>query len=374
MNIVADENIPCLREYFGQSAEVQALNGRAIRRCDVEHADALIVRSVTPVTADLLADTAVRFVGSCTIGVDHVDSDYLRQHGIAFASAPGSNADSAAQYTLSAILALQARYGFDLHQQTVGIVGYGNVGQRVKKLLDVLGVASIVNDPPRAARGHSGLRALDEVLQADIISFHVPLTRSGSHPTWQMLNADSLQRMNPAAMLINCARGDIINTADLRADISARQRPVVLDVWPNEPHIDTELLRQVQIATPHIAGYSLDGKLRGTAMIYRAFCQAMNLPCRSPQLDIPHPAPLDIPASASPLQAAQLATRHAYAILDDDHALRALLNQPPGAQGACFDQLRKHYPVRREYSAFTCTGGNPAANAVLAALGFQLSH
>lgn len=372
MKIVADENIPYLQECFGQSAEVIALNGRNINNADLLQADALIIRSVTPVTRELLAGTPVRFVGSCTIGIDHVDTDYLDEAGIAFASAPGSNADSAAQYTLSALLALEKRQQFDLREKTVGIVGYGNVGTRLKLLLDALGVRCLVNDPFLQERGRAGLCGLDDVLQADIISFHVPLSRGGPHSTYQMINAQLLQRMNPQAMLVNCARGDIIDAQALIADMSASGRKVVLDVWPNEPRIDELLLSMVQIATPHIAGYSFDGKLRGTKMVYSAFCKAMGVTCTRVELAVPEPEPILIADGASLSEALQQATLRSYDILEDDAALREMLHEARPAQGAFFDALRKNYAVRREYGAFTCYAGSPAINACLAKLGFQL--
>lgn len=372
MKIVADENIPYLQECFGQSAEVVALNGRNITHADLQDAKALIVRSVTPVTRELLSGTPVQFVGSCTIGIDHVDTDFLDEKGIAFASAPGSNADSAAQYTLSAILALEKRHHFKLTDKTIGIVGYGNVGSRLEALLDALDVNSVIYDPLLQDRGRTGLSSLDDVLQADIISFHVPLTRTGKYPTYKMINADLLESMNPEAMLINCARGDIIDTAALTQDISQHGRKVVLDVWPNEPRIDELLLSMVQIATPHIAGYSFDGKLRGTEMVYEAFCKAMELDCQPPQLDIPQPDAIVIPEEATLLEALEQATLRSYHILEDDTALRELLNEPRAEQGAFFDHLRKNYPVRREYSAYPCYGGHPDINLVLEALGFQI--
>jgi len=372
MKIVADENIPYLQECFGQSAEVLALNGRNINNADLLQADALITRSVTSVTRELLAGTPVRFVGSCTIGIDHVDTDYLDEAGIAFANAPGSNADSAAQYTFSALLALEKRHHFDLREKTVGIVGYGNVGSRLKLLLDALGVRCLISDPFLQERGREGLCELDEVLQADIISFHVPLTRGGKHPTYKMINAALLQSMNPQAMLINCARGDIIDAPALIEDISASGRRVVLDVWPNEPRIDELLLSMVQIATPHIAGYSFDGKLRGTEMVYAAFCKAMNIEYIVPELDIPPPDAIVIAENSGLLEALEQATLRSYHIIEDDRALREMLNEARPAQGAFFDALRKNYAVRREYGAFPCYGGQSEINEVLEKLGFQV--
>ena len=372
MKIVADENIPYLQECFGQSAEVIAINGRNINNADLKSADALITRSVTAVSRELLAGTPVRFVGSCTIGIDHVDTDYLDEAGIAFANAPGSNADSAAQYTFSAILALEKRHHFDIREKTVGIVGYGNVGSRLKQLLDALGVSCLVYDPFLQERGREGLTELENVLQADIVSFHVPLSREGKFPTYQMINAELLQRMNPKATLINCARGDIVDVEALLDDIRDRGRKVVLDVWPNEPRIDELLLSMVQIGTPHIAGYSFDGKLRGTEMVYEAFCQAMSVDYLAPELAIPEPEAIVIAEHNNLLEALDQATLRSYNILEDDAALREILNEDRSSQGVFFDNLRKNYAVRREYGAFPCYGAPASINKVLEELGFKV--
>lgn len=372
MRVVADENIPYLEACFGQSAEVVALNGRTLTQSDVRDADALIVRSVTPVTRELLEGSAVRFVGSCTIGIDHVDTDYLDERGISFASAPGSNADSAAQYTLAALLAMAQRKGADLRQQTIGIVGFGNVGSRLKTLLDALGVRTLINDPFLADRGKPGLLPLNEVLQADVVSFHVPLTRGGKYPTYRMINADRLAAMNPETVLINCARGDIVDAQALQQDIQQHGRKVVLDVWPHEPRIDELLLSSVQIGTPHIAGYSFDGKLRGTQMVYQALCEASNIPYQTPQLSLDNPEPIHIPHDATLDEAVAMAVTHSYQILADDTALRELLNEDRHEQGAYFDRLRKHYSVRREFNAYTCHVAQAEIADVLQALGFQV--
>ncbi|MGM0564743.1 MAG: 4-phosphoerythronate dehydrogenase [Pseudomonadota bacterium] len=372
MKIVADENIPFLHECFGQVGEVVALNGRHLTRSDVADADALIVRSVTRVNRDLLAESPVRFVGSCTIGIDHIDTDYLDERGILFASAPGSNADSAAQYTLCALLTLSERFALDWSQLTLGVIGFGNVGSRVVQLAEALGCKTLACDPPLAERGKEGLASCEQVAsEADVLSFHVPLTRNGRHPTWRMINRDLLERMHERGILINCARGDIIDSEALIEDIGHRGRRAVIDVWPNEPRVDERLLSMVQIATPHIAGYSLDGKLRGTEMVYGAFCRALNIDAPAPAIDLEEPEVIHIPEGASIVEAVLLACRQSYDIVADDEALRELLVQPKAEQGAFFDRLRKHYPVRREFAAYHCQGGSPEARAVLERLGFH---
>lgn len=372
MKIVADENIPYLHECFGQVAEVVALNGRYLAQADLRDADALIVRSVTPVTRELLEGTPVRFVGSCTIGIDHVDTDYLDEKGIAFSSAPGSNADSAAQYTLCALLVMANRLKLSLADLTIGIIGCGNVGSRVKHMVEALGCRTLVNDPPLAERGRSDLVSLEETLAADVVTFHVPLTRKGKYPTQRMINAELLAQMSPDTVLINGARGDLVAQDSLRDDIAHRGRKVVLDVWPNEPRIDEALLSMVQIATPHIAGYSFDGKLRGTEMVYEAFCRALGLDYQPVKIELDEPPIISISEDASLQEAVSQAALTSYNILADDAALRELLNEPPIEQGAFFDNLRKHYPVRREFSAYRCYGSHPSIDDVLEQLGFRV--
>ncbi len=373
MKIIADENIPYLQESFGQVAEVEIRHGRHIVHTDLINADALIVRSVTPVRRKLLEDTAVRFVGSCTIGIDHVDTQFLEQSNIAFSNAPGSNADSAAEYTLCALLVMAERVKLDLSTLTVGIVGCGNVGSRVRHLLQSLGCQTRVCDPLLEEQGYSGFVDLDEVLQADVVTFHVPLTSNCKYPTLQMIDADLLSRMPAKTILINTARGDLIVTQDLIDDIANHGRKVVLDVWPNEPSINATLLSMVQIATPHIAGYSFDGKLKGTEMVYQAFCTAMGLEYKLAPMPLEEPPDITISEVANLDEAVIHAALSSYNISMDDNGLRGLLNMPRAEQGAYFDSLRSNYPLRREFSAYRCVGAQPSIAEVLEKLGFQVS-
>ena len=372
MKIVADENIPFLDECFGQLGEVVALNGRHLTHEDVLDADALIVRSVTPVTRALLDGSSVRFVGTCTIGIDHVDTDYLDEKCIAFASAPGSNAGSASQYVISALVAMAQRHHFLLADTTLGIIGHGNVGSRVSHLAHLLGMKVLVCDPPLKERGHEGLEDLEAVLQADIITFHVPLTHTGKYPTYHMIDTALLEKMNPNAMLINTARGDIINIPALKKDIGRHGRKVVLDVWPNEPRIDEELLSMIQIGTPHIAGYSHDGKLKGTEMVYQALCHSMGIECPPVNTDnhefSGQTLSISVTEQASLQDAVKEAVLHSYPILEDDKHLRELLNEPPEQQGLFFDNLRRQYGVRREYQAYQYRGPH---SSTLYKMGFQ---
>jgi len=356
MKIIADENIPAVAQAFGTLGEVTLLPGRSLQASDVRAADVLLVRSVTRVGRELLEGSRVRFVASATIGFDHVDRDYLESRSIGFATAPGSNATSAAEYVVSALLALGEREGVPLPECRVGIVGCGNVGSRVRDRLSALGCECLVNDPPLRERGgHDDFVELDSLLQADIISLHVPLERAGPYPTWHLIDGAFLRRMKPGAVLINTARGAVVDNAGLDAVLAERSDlRVVLDVWEGEPAIAANLLEKVTLGTAHIAGYSVDGKLRGTEMIYRAVCDHFGCTARWNAADVlPAAATLDMRDGAVGAALARLreAVFHVYDIRADDARLRGLLELPQEERAAAFDQLRKDYPARREFAA-----------------------
>jgi erythronate-4-phosphate dehydrogenase len=378
MKIIADENIPAVAQAFGTLGEVTLLPGRSLRPRDVRAADVLLVRSVTRVGRELLENSSVRFVGSATIGFDHVDRDYLQSRSIGFATAPGSNATSAAEYVVSALLALGERQGFRLAGRSAGIVGCGNVGSRVRDRLAALGCDCLINDPPLRDRGgHDDFVGLDAILQADIISVHVPLERSGRHPTWHLFDEAVQRRMKPGAVLINTSRGAVVDNAALGALLASRRDlRVVLDVWEGEPAIDTVLLEKVALGTAHIAGYSLDGKLRGTEMIYRAACDYFGC---APRWDaaavLPAANTLDLRgASGDDIERVRAAVFHAYDIRVDDARLRGLLNLPPDERPAGFDRLRKEYPIRREFGVTTVIMDEDAGRlgGLLRGIGFNV--
>ena len=384
MKILVDENIPAAQECFGHLGEVVRVPGRHLAAADVRDADALIVRSITRVTPALLSGSKVRFVGTATIGVDHIDLDYLHSTGIAFASAPGCNAQSVVEYVMTALLELEARRGLDLRAKSVGIFGLGNVGLRLKTRCEAFGLQVLACDPPLQAQGVAGLVSADEVWQADIISFHVPLLKGGSHPTFHLGNEARLRALKPDAVLINTARGDVVdNRALSRVLLDRPDLSVVLDVWENEPLIDVELAGQVDIATPHIAGYSHDGKVRGTWMIYRALCEFLQQPVTVAEAEL-IPASqrcvLDLQQMPNPATMTALEwARQVYPILDDDQALRASLPQDAEQRAQAFDGLRKHYRVRREFASVLWQGREQLNQlrsgdvvARLRALGFRL--
>ena len=354
MKIVADENIPCVEKAFASLGEVELVQGRGLRPAQVRDADILLVRSVTRVDEGLLAGSKVRFVGSATIGFDHVDREYLEARGIGFSTAPGSNAISAAEYVISGLVVLAERAGIDLGGKTAGIIGCGNVGSRVLTRLTALGINCLVNDPPLKERGgHEDYVELDDLLQADIITAHVPLETGGSHPTLHLLDGAFLGELKPGAILINSARGPVADNRALdhllerRSDLS-----VVLDVWEGEPEINTSLLEKVALGTPHIAGYSLDGKLRGTEMIYSAACRFLQQPPRwSAVKELP-----SVPAFAAETFIAgdvagniRRAVLACYDVRGDDARLRAILSLPSRERPGYFDRLRKESRNRRKH-------------------------
>ena len=275
LDIVADENIPLASVLFGSMGPVRLAPGRNISPETVRHADMLLVRSVTRVDAALLDGSAVRFVGSATSGLDHIDLDYLRRRGILFACAPGANADSVVEYVLAALLHLATIRGAALRGKTLGIAGCGRIGSRLARRAAALGMQALLCDPPLAEAGAAGapcaylpLNAL--IRQADILTLHVPLVRGGPHPTWHMIGRDELAACRAGAWLVNTSRGGVIdNEALLEALCRSPQRPaaVALDVWEGEPAPPAALLERVDVATPHIAGYSYDGKAAGARML-----------------------------------------------------------------------------------------------------------
>ncbi|HUI06019.1 MAG TPA: 4-phosphoerythronate dehydrogenase PdxB [Verrucomicrobiae bacterium] len=355
MKIVADPNIPFVREAFASLGDIVLVPGRQIDAAAAGDADALLVRSVTPVNARLLDGSRVRFVATATIGTDHVDEPCLRERGIGFASAAGSNANSVAEYVVAALLEMAHRHGFRLRDQTLGVVGVGNVGSRVVRYAEALGMRVLPNDPPRQrAENLPQFVPLPHVLTgADIITLHVPLTRRGVDATAHLFDKERLAALEERRpLLINTARGAIVdNKALLKAIDGERVRGTVLDVWENEPDISPELLDVVDIGTPHIAGYSFDGKVNGTQMIYRAACQFFGIP---PTWQPPLPPPevprieLSVSSGDDDDDVLRRVVRRVYDVTADDAALRKGVRSSEGL-AASFDTLRAVYPVRREF-------------------------
>ena len=361
MKIVADENMPLVAELCGPFGDVVTAPGRAIDRALVADADVLLVRSVTRVGGALLAGSRVRFVGSATIGTDHLDLSWLAAQGITWANAPGCNAVAVADYVVAALCACDP----DWLGKTVAIVGCGNVGAGLYRRLRNLGVDCLCYDPFLTPGGELPLVAFDRVLDADILCLHTPLTRDGPHPTWHLFDADLLGRLKPGALVLNAGRGEVVDNAALLAQLENNRLRAVLDVWEGEPRICRDLLARVAIGTPHIAGYSLEGRLRGTLRVHEALCRFLGAG-RGMGLD--EALALLPPGSGDTGHALRVPpgagfadwVLAAYDPRVDCRRMRQALAADPDT-GAAFDALRKGYPWRRELGYFAPPEGTDAA-------------
>lgn len=371
MKIVADERIAALGETFARHGELLALPGREISPAHLENADALITRTVTRVDRELLEGTGVKFVGTATIGTDHLDTRYLDAHAIGWASAPGCNADATAQYTLAMFLLACRRLGLDPLAQTYGIVGCGNVGGRLRNLLEALDMHVIACDPPLQDQGTSGFHSMDDILECDAISLHVPLTRTGRWPTHHMFDQATFDRLGTGHLLINACRGDVIDEAPLRRWIESGGH-AALDVWPGEPDIAADLVQLATVASPHIAGYSLDGKLRATSMVYRAFCAHFGLEHRG---DAHPPAGPRLDTGSLAAQGFDDIVLATCPVERDDRVMRERLGHEAADRTAEFDALRSNYPGRRDFSAWALEGGLDSRLAsILKKMGFSITN
>ncbi|MDN6318390.1 MAG: 4-phosphoerythronate dehydrogenase PdxB [Marinobacter sp.] len=382
MLIVADENIPLLDAFFGDIGEIRRVSGRTMRPEDVRDADVLLVRSVTRVDRTLLEGSRIRFVGTATIGTDHINLSWLKENGIQFSAAPGCNANSVAEYVLAVLSLYAERCALgDWSQLSVGIVGVGNVGKELAEKLTRLGFCTKLCDPPRAERepeSDDDFVDLNEALACDVVSFHTPLTRESEHPTYHMIGEKELAGLTSGQLLINAGRGEVIDGTALQARLNQADAPLVaLDVWEQEPQINPELVDKVWLATPHIAGYSLEGKVQGTEIIYQAMSRFMGLPIRKQAGQfLPEPvlSKVSFTSSADEYAAIRIALRACYDPRQDDARLRHAMAAPADERGAAFDQLRRDYPVRRECSSLKVQlkGTSKSLHDSFRAIGFKL--
>lgn len=386
MKILADENIPSVNEAFGKFGSVERLSGRSITASHLADVDVLLVRSVTTVGPHLLRESSVQFVGSATIGTDHVDQRYLSEHGIAFHHAPASNADSVADYVIAAMLDLASRRRAYLSDRTVGVIGCGNVGSRVAKRVSSLGASVLCNDPPRVDAGETApldteFVDIDVLYEAaDVLTLHVPLTTEGPYPTHHLFDREALGKLQPGTWLLNTSRGAVVDNDALRAALQEdRIGGAVLDVWENEPEPDEALIQAVDLATPHVAGYAFDGKIRATKMLYDAFCDYLGVPVqwtgesvlqpRSPDELQCHPPDPRLSRTDWLLSLA----RQAYDVRADDRRMRQLLQRKPRDRGPYFAHLRATYPRRREFQRQTVRrAGVPVALRPIVSQAFRL--
>ncbi len=354
MKIIADENIPFVKECFSSIGDVRTIDGRDISVSTVKDADILLVRSITRVDEELLTGSKVKFVATATIGFEHIDTVFLAQKNIGFASAPGSNANSVAEYVIAALLGIAKGYNITLDGKSIGIIGVGNVGSRVEKKCEALGIKPFLNDPPLYREtGDRKYLPLEQLFDCDIITLHTPLTFEGVDKTYHLADKRFFDSVRKGCIFINTARGAVMNSQALKDKIkSGSIKAAVLDVWENEPNIDIELLEMVDIGTAHIAGYSLDGKIAGLIMIYKAACDYFGLePVKDVNDFLPEPSvpAIEIKGDTDEQETLWQIVSRIYDINKDVLALKDMLNMPAEKRTVYFDRLRKGYPVRREF-------------------------
>lgn len=423
MKIICDDKIPFIRGVLEPYAEVEYLSGQETTHPRLRGVDALITRTRTICDKNLLQGTPVRVIASATIGFDHIDTRWCEEHGIVWRNAPGCNSGSVAQYIASVLLSLERMHELELSQMTLGIVGFGHVGTKVAEFARALGMRVLLNDPPRAARGESGFVSLDELICcSDIVTLHVPLVRGGEYCTYHLFDEKRISALS-GKFLINTSRGPVVDNLALRKNLedkSSRLKGVVLDVWEGEPNIDRRLLDLLDIATPHIAGYSADGKANGTGAAVRTVSEVLDLPLRgwSPS-GLPAPASLSLdleidPAGKSSGEILSEAVLHTYDVRSDSDALcsasalpddttrcasageesdsrhahsksafianatqrdtmssrfvSGLRSIPDNEFASAFERLRDDYPIRREPSAFTLRLSSPVSPSLLSSL------
>jgi len=370
MKIVVDDKIPFLKSVLEKYAEVVYLPGDLITKSDLLNANALLTRSITQCNEELLSGTSVKLIASATIGDDHIDKDYCDTNNIKYTTAKGCNASAVEQYFTAGLLSLAEKFQYELEGKTIGIIGVGNIGKRVQKVCELLGLKVLLNDPPRermeGSVGYSTLKEIQE--QADIITIHVPLTYGGLDKTFHLIDQEFFDGLKKPVVFINTARGSVVDANALKYAIEVEKiKHSIIDVWEGEPSINIELLNLVSISTPHIAGYTLEGKARGTAMVVNAVAEFFNLELKDWKPDIPSSTTMLLIdwASLTYDEALQNIFREVYPILFDDQHLRSKPER--------FEELRRDYNYRRENNTFylPSEGISEKLYALLKILGFQ---
>lgn len=381
MKIVADENIPFAREAYGTLGDVTLAHGRSLSTEQLAETDLLFVRSITKVKEELLSGTPVQFVGTATAGVDHIDQDYLASAGVGFSAASGCNANSVAEYMTAAWLTVAARKGLKLRGMKLGVVGVGAVGTRVEAKARALGMDLVLNDPPkeRESGDHERYSPIDDVFDCDIVTCHTPLTKDGLDPTHHLVNQSFFDRLKDGAIFCNAGRGEVVDEAALhRAMDAGKLTAVILDVFENEPSVDPKLLDRIDISSPHIAGYSYDGKINGTTMILEAACQHLGVASTfdaQAAMRAPEFPELTVDAAGrNEEDVLREIVTTLYPIERDDATLRATIAMTPEERGVDFDRQRKQYPYRREFTntKLTLQNASDTLRATVAGIGFDL--
>ena len=373
MRIVADDKIPFLKGALEPYAEVVYIPGKQIKMEMLKDSDALLIRTRTICNENLLEGTSIRFIGTATIGFDHIDTHYCSKNKIIWTNAPGCNSSSVQQYIAAALLRISSEHHFNLKDKTLGIIGVGNVGSKVEKFARSVGMNVLLNDPPRARiEGKKNFHSLNTVLSgSDILTVHVPLNIVGEDQTWHLFNEESFKKIKRGAWFLNSSRGEVSDTYSLKNALnSGMLSGAVIDVWENEPNIDLELLQQAFIATPHIAGYSTDGKANGTSMVVNSLTKYFNLPSENwyPS-DVPPPASPNISIDCNNKSDEEIireAVIHTYNIDKDNSRLRLSPQD--------FERLRGDYPVRREFTSYTINlkDGTEKVLQTMKSIGFRM--
>jgi len=372
MKIVVDRNIPFIQGILEKYAEVVYRDGREISRSDVLDADALIIRTRTKCNRYLLEGSAVRFIASATIGYDHIDTAFCQANNIFWTNAAGCNSSSVQQYMAAALFHLAEELKFELSKKTIGIVGVGNVGSKVARLCTALGMRVLLNDPPRERReGSKEFVSLDTIVEdAEIVTFHVPLNMEGDDRTFHLVDEKLLSQFRKSQILINSSRGEVLDSEALKVALHGKMlAECVLDVWEREPEIDIQLLGLVEIGTPHIAGYSADGKANGTSMSVQAFSRFFGL-----DLNDWYPEKVPLPANTvleadcrnvSELNVIAGLIQRTYDILADDARLRM--------SPQTFEKQRGAYHLRREFPTYTVKllNAHGSLTSIVQAMGFK---
>lgn len=375
IRIIADDKIPFLKGVLEPYAKVTYLPGNQINRNSIAGTDALLIRTRTKCNPELLSGTPVKFIGTATIGFDHIDTDFCKKNEIKWSNAPGCNSSSVQQYIASALLRISAESEFSLKDKTLGIIGVGNVGSKVQNLANALGMNVILNDPPRARKERKKIfSSLDHLLhESDIITMHVPLNMDGQDKTYHFFNSETFNKVKKGSWFINSSRGEVVETEALKDAIGGEKLAgTVIDVWEREPEIDIPLMHMAFLATPHIAGYSVDGKANGTSMIVKDLCESFDIPLGDWY-------PSEVPAPPEPVltidcngksneEILRRAVFHTYNIVEDDIRLRF--------DPSRFEKERENYPVRREFSCYTIDlkDGNEEIKKLLKSLGFKVAE
>jgi len=357
MNIIVDENIPLLADVLNELGNVAIAKGREIDNSMLRNSncDAIFVRSITKVNEQLLRNTHVKFVGSATAGIDHVDVKYLEKNGICFKSAPGANANSVAEYVVYTLLVWAKYNNINLEEKKAGVIGYGNVGKIVAEYFDRLGLEVLVNDPPLAESGYLfpdkySYESLEKCCSdCEIITNHVPLTKDVKNPTYNLFSKKNIDSMKNGTLFVHTSRGAVVNEGFLLERLIKREIIAAIDVWENEPIVNTDLVKYCFMATPHIAGYSFDGKLKGALMLANYFEEHFALKTKKELIE-------DSLKSDSVLKTVSSNDDSLLNHLEDCRQLKedyirfihSILSDDPNTRGAAFDNLRKEYPVRRE--------------------------